>query len=374
MTSIALKMLWHNRGRFVSTVIGVSVAFFLSAAQIGLLVGWCNTTSAVVRHAGVDLWVMARQTSAFDYGTAIPKNRIYQVRSVSGVDSAEGMIMTWVFWKRPDGRNMSIELVGLDDGLRGGPWRMRRGTPAEALAPESIIVDELYCNALGVSNVGDEIEILGSRAVVRGLCQGVRTFTAAPFVFTSLASAVKYDPYYKEDQITYVLVRCAEGVSPAKVRDAIQSQVSAVEVLTTREFAVRTILYWMFETGVGITVVTTAILGLLVGTVITSQTLYAITQDHLEAYATLLAIGFGFEKLIAVVLWQATVLAAVGIAGGTLLFAITSLATAATPIPIETTPLVFAGVVVVNTLCCIAASLMSMRTVLRIDPVRVFHA
>ncbi len=373
MRSIALEMLLHNKSRFASTAVGVAVAFFLSAAQVGLLVGWCDTTSAVLRHAGADIWVVPRHTSAFDYGMAIPKARIFQVRNVHGVEWAEGLIMTWVFWRRPDGRSMSIELVGLDESLRGGPWSMEEGDVDVVRAPDGIIIDELYRDALGANKVGDQVEIMGQRAIVRGICRGVRTFTAAPWVFCSLESATKYDPYYHPDEITYVLVRCAAGSSPESVCESIAAQVPAVEALTTWQFAVRTIKYWMLETGVGITVIATAVLGLLVGTVITSQTLYATTQDHLSNYATLLAIGFSRPRLAAIILTQAIVLGVLGVSAGSIALAYVARVSATTPIPIEMIPSVFVALIAVNLSSCLVASFMSIRSIFRIDPVVVFR-
>jgi hypothetical protein len=90
--NLAVEMLMYSKSRCMSAVIGITVAFFLCAAQVGLLVGWCNTTSAIIRHADADVWVMAKEICAFDYGTAIPENRIYQVRSIPGVAWAEGML------------------------------------------------------------------------------------------------------------------------------------------------------------------------------------------------------------------------------------------------------------------------------------------
>ena len=72
----------------------------------------------------------------------------------------------------------------------------------------------------------------------------------------------------------------------------------AQDARATRQFAVRTMKYWMLETGLGITVVITAVLGLLVGAVVISQNLFALTQEHLPQYATLLALGFSeFREL-----------------------------------------------------------------------------
>lgn len=374
MFRIAASMLLHNRARFASTVAGMSLAFFITVAQIGLLVGWCNTTSAVVRNAGVDLWVMARETVAFDYGIAIPRHRVQQVRSVEGVEWAEALLMSWVFWRRPDGRSMSIEMVGLDDGLIGGPWQMTEGEVADVHRPDAVIIDDLYCSALGVAGVGDEVEILGSKAVIRGVSHGVRTFTAAPFVFTSIETAYKYEPYYRRDQVTYVLVRCQAGDDPQRVRAEILRAVPAVDVLTTREFAGRTIRFWMLETGAGITVVITAVLGLMVGTMINSQTLFAITNDHRKDYATLLAVGFGRLWLAGAVVLQSALLGVLSTLGGSVLFAVAAHYLSQTPVPLELTARVFVGTALAAFGCSLAAALLSVRSVLRIDPVSVFQA
>ena len=91
--------------------------------------------------------------------------------------------------------------------------------------------------------------------------------------------------------MTYVLARCAPGYSPERVRDDIRRCVPDVDVLTSREFALQSVSYWMLETGAGITVVLTALFGLVIGVFVASQTLAALTHDHLPSYATLVASG-----------------------------------------------------------------------------------
>jgi putative ABC transport system permease protein len=374
MIEITLKMLLHKRSRFLTTLGGTAALFFLCAAQVGLLVGWCNTTSAIVRHADADVWVMANQTPAFDYGTAIPGHCVYQVRSVPGVAWAEGMFMAWNTWQRPDGRRVNIELIGLDDSSVGGPWKMREGRVEDVHLPEGVLVDALFLDVLGIHKVGDEVEFYGERAIVRGITEEVRTFTASPFVFTSIESARRYDKRYRQDEVTYVLARCEEGTTAEQVRDRIAAEVPNVMVLTADEFAQRTIRYWMLETGVGITVVITAILGFLVAAVVTSQTLYATTQEHVANYATLLALGFRRSSLAFGVLLQSMVIGTGAILLGSAAFFFTAHASATTPIPLETTTLVFAGIVLVSLGNCAAASFLSIRSVFRVDPALVFRA
>jgi putative ABC transport system permease protein len=373
MLSVAVRILVHNKARSISTIVGIAVAFFLSAAQVGLLVGWCNTTSAIVRHSDADVWIMAKGTPAFDFPTPIPRERMYQVRSVSGVSWARCMYAGWTQWQRPDGRTTFVEMVGLDDDLVGGPWKMAERTVDVVLEPNAVIVDALYAAQLGVERLGQEVEICERKAVIRGISRDVRTFTAAPFIFVSLKSAYRYEPRLRPDEVTYVLARGSGDLSCDELRDRIVRSVPSVDVLTKREFAIRTMKYWMLETGAGIMAITTAILGLIVGSVVVSQSLYAMTNDHLPNYATLLAIGFSRLKLMFVVVVQAQLLGMTGILIGSYLFGRAAVLSQPTPLPLEMTPEVFGGVLAALLLCCGAASLLSVRSVLRIDPVTVFR-
>lgn len=370
---IALRLLLHRKARLVFTLLGIGAMFFLSASQVGMLVGWCNTTTAIIREANVDVWVMGQQNQAFDYGPAIPRNRIYQVRSVPGVAWTEGMYVGWSLWQRPDGRRVSVQLIGLDRSSVGAPWNMVQGNSDVVHLPNSVIIDELFLEQMGIANVGDEAELYGEKAIVRGVSREVRTFTASPFVFTSLKTAAKYDKGFRPEETTYVLVRGEPGVDAKELAKAIQAEVPSVEALTTSEFAQRTIGYWMIETGMGLTVIITAVLGVVVSGVVTSQTLFTITQDHLSNYATLLALGFSRSKLLGCILLQGLLLSGGGILIGSVGYAAASHATARTPVPLEMTAAVFGGLVGVTAGCALLGAILSVRALFRIDPVTVFR-
>jgi len=366
-------MLLYRKARFMFTLLGLGALFFLSASQVGLMVGWCNTITAIIRGADVDVWVMGERTISFDYGPGIPRNRIYQVRTVEGVKWTEGMFVGWSMWQRHDGRRVSVQLVGLDRSSVGGPWSMVEGRPEVVHLPDTVIIDELFLGQMGIANVGDEAELYGQKAVVRGVSREVRTFTASPFIFTSLKTAPKYDKTLRPDEITYVLVRAAPGINPKRLAQTIQQEVPSVEALTSAEFCRRSIEYWMIETGMGLTVIITAVVGVVVSGVVTSQTLFTITQDNLGNYATLLAVGFSRSKILGYILLQALVLCAGGVIPGSLGYLAASYATARTPLPLEMTPQVFAGLIAVTAGCCLLGSFLSIRSVFYIDPVAVFR-
>jgi putative ABC transport system permease protein len=201
----------------------------------------------------------------------------------------------------------------------------------------------------------------------------VRTLTASPFIFTSLEASRKYDKRYGSDDITYVLVKCSPGYSPDSVKKQLQHEIPHVEILTRREFAVRSMQYWLMETGLGITVVITAILGLSVSAVVTSQTLFTVTQEYLRNYSTLSAVGFSRGQLFHCVFTQGLVLVFGGITIGSTLFLAAALASAKTPIPLEMLPEVYWGLVAVALFGGLCGAFLSIRSIWRIDPAGVFR-
>jgi ABC-type antimicrobial peptide transport system permease subunit len=106
---------------------------------------------------------------------------------------------------------------------------------------------------------------------------------------------------------------------------------------------------------------------------VTSQTLFAVTQENLPSYATLVALGFGRRSLLSAIFTQSLVLGIGGIILGALGFSLASQASLSTPIPLETTPTVFGGLMGISLLSCILSSFSSIRSLFKIDPVGVFR-
>jgi putative ABC transport system permease protein len=70
------------------------------------------------------------------------------------------------------------------------------------------------------------------------------------------------------------------------------------------DFSLSTRLYWLTRTRVGIALGLTSVLALIVGLIITSQTLYAATAASLREYAVLRALGIPRRRIAAMVLAQ----------------------------------------------------------------------
>jgi len=276
-------------------------------------------------------------------------------------------------WKRPDGGTESVIVVGIDPvrpALR--PWNLVEGSTNDLSSANAVIVDELYSQKLGVSRVGDSVEIMNRRARVAGITSRIRTFTQSPYVFTSLKNAKKLTGL-PDEQTTYLLVRAEPGTDLGKLRTALETALPWSDVWTSRGFSWQTRFYWLVTTGAGAALLIAAILGVIVGLVIVSQTLYSATVERIEEYATIRAMGGSNRYLKAIILRQSLLSGTVGYAIGTsVAFAVAWLAEASSAAPLLPYWLLLL-LAAVTLAMCVGASLISIRKVLSVDAASVFR-
>jgi putative ABC transport system permease protein len=370
---IAWRNLAHDRIRFLVTLVGIVFSVVLMAVQSGLLVGFVVTIANVVDNTAADIWVVGRGVRSVDLPTAIPERRRYQILSLPGIATVDPLMHVFAILKRPDGGAESVVVVGFDTATGiGGPWDLIEGRAEDLQQPDAVILDRLYRDKLGIERVGQVVEINGRRARVVGFTDGIRTFTQAPHVFADIKTA-RHLAGFAEDQLNYLLVRAVPGQDHAALRDAIRARVPEIDAHSRAEFARRSVLYWLVTTGAGFSLVISAALGLVVGIVVTAQTLYATTIDHLPEYATMRAMGAPARYLHGIILRQAAIAAGLGyaigiaIAGLVVASARDSSAAMLMPWPLA------AGLGAATVAMCAAAALISIRKVMAIDPVSVFR-
>lgn len=253
----------------------------------------------------------------------------------------------------------------------GGPWNMVEGDVSRLDADDAVIMDALYMDKLGVRALGEQVEIVAHGARVMGFTMGIRSFTTSPYVFTDYRNGHLYSRF-APGQVTYVLVKAAPGVDMEDLRARIAARVAHVDVFTTGEFSQKTREYWMLSTGAGGALVLAAVLGLVVGMVIVAQTLYATTMDHLPEFATLKAMGAPDGYVLRIIMGQAVISAVLGYGLGMVIcFGIAYLRRYGETAILVSAPLA-AGMFVLTLVMCIAASVISIRKVLVIDPAIVF--
>ncbi|HXJ00617.1 MAG TPA: ABC transporter permease [Micropepsaceae bacterium] len=375
-SSIAFRLAWRNITRdyirLAIAVVGVGFAVLLMTVQSGLLIGFAITTSSLVDHAQADFWIVPRGAKDVDQAGQMLERQKYLALGVPGVHAVDSLVVRFADWKRHDGGTESVIVVGIDPNRPVlQPWNFIDGATENLGIADGIVIDELYSKKLGISRVGETVEIMNRRARVVGITSRIRTFTQSPYVFTSLKNA-KILTGLPDQQTSYLLVRAQPGADKEKILTALQAAVPSADIWTSGGFSWQTRLYWLVTTGSGTALLIAAVLGVIVGVVIVSQTLYSATVERIHEYATIRAMGASNNYLKAIILRQSLLSGTVGyLLGAGVAIWIAWLAEASSAAPALPYSLL-ALLAVVTLAMCVGASLVSIKKVLHVDAASVF--
>lgn len=371
MASLAVRNLFQDKIRLTTTLTGVVFAVVLVAVETGLFLGFRKATSDLIDHSRADLWIGARNVPYIEGGMMFSERKLYQALATPGVLSADKYIVQFSPWKTASGAQEGVLIIGFNPETgTGGPWNIVEGNPGDLKAPDAVFIDRVYQKKLGVTHLGQTVEIRGRQARVAGFTQGIRTFTTMPPVFTSFKNALNYSGM-TEDRTSFVLIK-SSSADIQTLKQELASRLQDVEVYTTEEFSRRTRNYWLFQTGAGSSVLIAAMLGLIVGIVVVAQTIYSATIDHLREYGTLKAIGASNGYLYRVILEQAAISALLGYTVGmTLALAVTHMTKDSAVAVVLPGPAI-AGMFGLTLFMCLSASILSINKITTLDPAMVF--
>jgi putative ABC transport system permease protein len=362
---LASRNLFHDRLRFVATIVGIVFSIILVTVQLGLYLGFGRMVTTMIDHASGDLWIMPAGTKCFEDPSLLDERTRFQALSVNGVADARPIVIGFADWRLPSGGTTPVFIVGSD--LRTAalhPWNLVAGSIDALSIPNAVAVDQSYFERLGVTGLGATAEIRDQKVEVAAVTKGIRVFTTLDRAraYTGIAPA----------KATYFLVRVAPNATVEGVRTRLKANLADVEVLTQAEFRERSRTFWLFDTGAGAALFAGALLGVIVGTVIVAQTLYSSTKDHINEFATLRAIGSSGMYIHTVIIWQALLNAFIGFAiAASIGFVIVDM-TAESALPILLTPGLTSGLFLLTVLMCIVSAIAAIVKVTRIDPAMVF--
>jgi putative ABC transport system permease protein len=372
--SYALSTIWHERQRFLPAILAVAFSAVLISVQSGLLLGLLSITSSPVDRSTADLWVGCPGVRSVDLGRPIPERWIVRVASQPEVERVEPAIVGFSLWTRngPDavttvseictvvGSRLDRNSLAAAEDVRSDPELLTRLSVLGAVA-----VDESELGRLGIRGVGDLAEIYGTRVRVVALVKGYKSL-GGPFVFCSFDTA-RLLMGYRNDEVTYFVARTTTPEAAADVarRLAGYPQLSAY---TSAEFSQRSRLHWLFTTKAGIAVAFTTLLGLLVGGVVTSQTLYAATAASQREFSTLRAMGIPRWRLKLNVLVQSFWVGLFGLCTAFPLVLLLSETANAMGTAVRLHPLILSSSAAITMLMALGSGLAALRSFQNVDP------
>jgi putative ABC transport system permease protein len=375
MVSLARACLIHESRRYLAAVLAVTFAGLLVLVQLALLLGMFGSVSLPVDKSGADLWLGYRDTQSVDLGRAVSRHADSAARIHPQVERVERYSSFLGDVRRSDGVAISV-YVHLIDTRPGSLAFDRILTPAQRALlaqPDALIVDASDRQKLGVE-VGSVVEINGRRAHIVEIVEGIRAIGGASGI-ASIETGRRLDHPRHADEPNYFVVKLAPGADAKRVAAQIEDtgSVKRYSVWRADDFSLRSQLYWLLESGAGVGAGVASLLGLLVGAVITSQTLSAAILASLKEYATLRALGVSTAALRNVVLEQAAWIGAIGLSATAVLAAGVAIAADAGGVAMRFPPWLVAGTAATVLGIALVSGLLALRPLFRADPANLLR-
>jgi putative ABC transport system permease protein len=274
-----------------------------------------------------------------------------------------------------EGRYQQALVLGLDDtSFVGAPREILLGSVADLRRPDAVIMDEAGYKYLWPGQpfeLGRTFELNDHRAVLVGICKASRTFQTFPVLYTRYQQALNFSAQERR-VLPFILVKATPGTGTDEVCQRIRAR-TGLQALTRDQFAWKTMQYYLQRTSIPQNFAITIALGFVVGCAIAGQTFYSFVQENLNQYGSLKAMGVTNRRIVGMVLVQGLVVGALGYALGVGLASLFGYVMRNTEVsyfmPWQV-PVIAAGAVA---LIVVLASLISVRSVLRLEPAVVFR-
>ena len=378
---LAWRNLVSNKLRLLRSVAGIGFAVLLMLVQLGFERGFFDASLGMLRELDGDLFIMRATKFRFGSEDPFPASNLKPAREVAGIASVAPLYAAWqhFLWKEPNGeKTYLVQAFGFDPDhpLFLLPELRQQSDRLHEL--DAVIVDRRSRPFLGMSEgtSGTEINdrpvrIVGSYALgpdfmANGtVMMSERTYAALLAGNPDLLPAipVEFGVVKLQPDADIGTVRQALGDAlPKELRVLSKSELVAFEQAFQADLSSAGPIFWMG-----------AIVGFIVGMLISYQIIYTDLSDQLPQYATLKGMGYGSFYLVRVVFQQAAFAAVAAYVPAWLLCllvyrVIGDLALMPLGMTLHVTAISFA---LTLGMCLISAAL-AIRRVIAVDPAEVF--
>lgn len=379
MLWLAFKTLFHEKGRLIITLIGITISTVLTLVQVAIYLGMMGNATAVIRNTDADIWIGSKNIQSFDFALPFPEHRINQVRALSDVLWAEKIMLTFAFVKLADGRREQVQVIAYnpDTGV-GAPWAMLEGRAEDVKGGHYMILDKTSEQRLGHLEIGSLWELTFVKEYsfkLVGLSQGIKSFTTIPIMFMSYN---QFQPLLADmalaNHTAFIVAKLKDPANADAVVKALKAVLRDNDVFTRDEFVYKSVMYWTVQTGIGMAFFLTAILAVLIGGAIVGQAVFASTMEHLREYGTLKALGAKNSDLYLVIFTQTAISAIIGYALGVIIIVLSRGGIEQAGVDLYLSPILFIALFFILLFVCLASAYFSIRKVRMLDPVTVFKS
>ena len=378
---LAWRNLVANKLRLVRSSAGIGFAVLLMLVQLGFERGFFDASLATVRQLDADIVLINKSNYRFAASDPFSRTYLATAATVDGIASVSPLHASWtsIFWKDPAGaQSYLIQAFGFDPDH---PAFLLPDVQTESVrlkAEDAVLVDRRGRDFLGMAaGTGDTeinrraVHIVGSFALGPDfVSDGTVMMSEATFaqVLTGNAQGAAALP------VEFGIVKIRPGEDPARVQQSLRATLPGdVRVLTKPELIAFEHDFQADISSAGPIFWMGALVGFVVGMLISYQIIYTDLSDQLPQYATLKGMGYETGYLVRVVIEQAALSALAGYAPAWLAcLVVYRVIGGMTLLPLHITWQLTLLSLGLTLGMCLLSAMLAIRRVIAVDPAEVF--
>jgi putative ABC transport system permease protein len=369
MVSIARQILFHDKVRFAITVVSLGFAMVMIIYDTGMFFGVTGDSVSIAEHTHAEIWVAESGEAHLGSPSLVATSELEKVRTLEAVSQACALDYFGGNLKIADTRQ--VQIIGIDPACSLiQPWSIKQGDVTGLQQLDTIVVDDMALRGIDHAQIGDTVKLNDRNMRIVAVTHGNKSFSY-PFVYVSLETFVGLGG--KPGYYNYIAAKLKPGTNQAQIIQQLADPASKLVAIQEQDFKSATVTALIAQ-GVGMIFVIVFV-GVLVGLLIITMTLYTATMEQLRDFAILKALGATRWKVRGVVLEQAitetTVSFALGLAAS---LGINAFVEGVSGIRGSFPAWVIFASYVVMILLAVFGSLLSIRKATSVDPVMVFRA
>ncbi len=371
---LASKMLLHNKGRLLLSLLGVAFAVVIMFMEIGFFNGLNDSQANLPPLLNADLLIMHERRYSMLENSTIPRTRLGQAASLEEVaevvpfyEGADTLL------NQQEKRIRAISILAFPQDTASPLLVAGLDKYQELLKIKgNVLYDRFSRNIYGNIKTGSEIILGGQRQTVVGTVEIGPNIKLDGYII--MGESTWADRTGRIDNVNMGLVRLKPGADVESVKKKMRDILPDDTIfLTPEEARKREVMFTIKSTPTGAVFGIGVIIGFIIGVIICYQILFNEITDHLPQYATMKAVGFSKKFLISLVVKQSLWLSVLGFIPGVigaviLYFGIQY----STRILMFITPGRILFVFILTVFMCLVASFFAMKKVLKADPADLY--
>ena len=304
--------------RYLVAIAGIGFAALLMYMQIGFQSGLLTSATTFYAVLDADLVLISPKTVSSASFSQFPQSQLFRANGYDAVESVVPLYVTNISAQKLGGEKpTSLRIIGYDPELKAlnvdaiNQQASKLKTTGYVLfdtkgnsrtGPVAKAVEENGYQFMTLYNLSQTFRAVG----LFGLGS---TFAADSNLLTSSSTAIQLANQINFGEISLGLIKVKDKASIPQLQKSLNKLYDGeIQILTKEELISQEQNYWNTSSYFGIVFGFGTFMGVLVGGVMVYQVLYTDVTDHLKEYATLKAVGFSNQFILAIVIQEAILL------------------------------------------------------------------